>query len=251
MTREERVALEATRRLAPIALDVGGAVVMRYPEAPDVPMLTRVVGLGVERPATEADVDAVLEALGTGTSFYVAVAPDAEPEELPRWLEARGLEPGWGWMSFRRGLDVPATRPSPLRLDEVHTPEHAAAFARIVRIGFGLPEAVDPVLARAREEGWRCWLALDGDEPVSAAGMFVSEGAAYLSFAATLPGHRGRGAQSTLLAERIRVAGELGCDVVITETGELRDGHPSSSYRNLLQAGFEEVAVTANWLGRR
>ncbi|HUH14727.1 MAG TPA: GNAT family N-acetyltransferase [Gaiellaceae bacterium] len=251
MTREERVTLEATRRLAPVALDVGGAVVMRYPEAPDIPMLNRVVGLGVARPATEDDVDAVLEALGTGTSFYVAVAPEAEPEELPRWLEARGLEPGWGWMSFRRGIDVPETRPSPLRLEEVRTPEQTAAFARIVRIGFGLPETLDPALARAPEAGWRCWLALDGDEPVSTAGMLVSEGAAYLSFAATLSEHRGKGAQSLLLAERIRVAGELGCDVVTTETGELRDDRPSSSYRNLLRAGFEEVAVTANWLGRR
>ena len=54
--------------------------------------------------------------------------------------------------------------------------------------------------------GWLCWLALDGDEPASAAGMYVAEGAGYLGFAATLPEHRGKGAQSALLAERIRRA---------------------------------------------
>ena len=39
-----------------------------------------------------------------------------------------------------------------------------------------------------------------------------------------------------------------GCDVVVTETGERRDDLPSNSYRNILRAGFTEVAVRANWL---
>jgi len=251
VTREERVTLAAYRAVAPVVVEAGGTVVMRYPEAPDSAMLNRAVGLGAERPATEADVDAVLAAFGERVTFYVSVAPDAEPRELlPAWLHERGLEPGWGWMSFRRGLDVPETRATPLRPDEVRSPEQAAEFARIVRIGYDLPEATEAALSRVTESGWRCWLALDGDEPASAAGMFVSEGAAYLGFAATLPEHRGEGAQNVLLAERIRVAGELGCDVVLSETGELREDRPSSSYRNLLRTGFEEVVVTANWLGR-
>ena len=61
-------------------------------------------------------------------------------------------------------------------------------------------------------------------------------------------GRARQGAQGALLAARIRRARELGCEVVVTETGELRDGLPSNSYRNILRAGFEEVAVTANWL---
>ncbi len=81
----------------------------------------------------------------------------------------------------------------------------------------------------------------------------MSDGAGYLGFAATLADHRRKGAQSALLAARIRRARELGCDVVLTETGELRDDLPGNSYRNILRAGFEEVAVTENWLrpGRR
>jgi hypothetical protein len=49
---------------------------------------------------------------------------------------------------------------------------------------------------------------------------------------------------------RIRTAAELGCDIVITETGERRGDRPSNSYRNILRAGFTEHATTANWLGR-
>jgi len=222
---------------------------MRFPDAPETPMVNRAVGLGAARPATEADVDAVLAAFDEGVTYYVAISPSAQPAELPAWLSARGLEPGWGWMSFRRGIDVPERRPTSLALKVVETTEQAAAFARIVRNGYGLPEAVEAWLARAPAAGWRCWLALDGDEPGSAAAIYVAEGTAYLGFAATLPEHRGKGAQSALLAERIAHAAAVGCDVVLTETGERRDHLPSNSYRNILRAGFEEVAVTANWLG--
>ena len=248
MRRVERVLLGAYRCLAPEVEEVGSAVVMRWPQAPASSMLTRAVGLGVDRPASEEDVDAVLGALA-GTTFYVAVAPDAEPRQLPGWLQARGLVPGWGWMVFRRGLSDPPAARSGLRLEEVESREQAEAFARIACVGFELPSAVEPLLAAAPQAGWLCWLALDGDEPVSVAGMYVAEGAAYLSFAASLPEHRGKGGQSALMEARIRRAGELGCDVALTETGELRDGLPSNSYRNILRGGFEELAVTANWLG--
>ena len=111
-----------------------------------------------------------------------------------------------------------------------------------------LPPAIVPVCARAHEVGWDCWLAMEDDEPVAAAGVYVAESAAYLGFAATLPEHRGKGAQSALLSARIRRAGERGSETVLTETGELRDGLPGNSYRNIRRAGFGEVDVTANWL---
>lgn len=231
-------------------VDTGSALVMTVPDVPMVPMLNRVVGLGVERPATEDDVDAALAAVGPGVSFYVAVAPDAKPAELPAWLEARGLEPGWGWMVFRRGVDEPPVVESSIRLMPVEDGDAARTFARIARESYGLPPTSEPTLEATTTVGWRCWLALDGGEPIGAAGMYVSAGVGYLGIGATLPAHRGRGAQTALLAGRIREAGRLGCDIVVTETGERGEGRPSNSYRNILRAGFEEVAVTANWQGR-
>jgi len=65
---------------------------------------------------------------------------------------------------------------------------------------------------------------------------------------ATLPEHRAKGGQSALLAERIRHARAIGCDVLVTETGERREDLPSNSYRNIIRAGFTEVSVRANWL---
>src|SRR5919108_5143596 len=100
MSREARVALEAFRTLG-IASEAGGATVLRAPEAPGSPMVNRIIGLGSERPATEEDLDEALAAMGAGVTFYVSLAPSARPAELPEWLRARGLEPGWGWMAFR------------------------------------------------------------------------------------------------------------------------------------------------------
>ncbi len=125
--------------------------------------------------------------------------------------------------------------------------ENADAFGRIVATGYDLPDAAAAWVAVAHRHGWDCWLALDGEVPAAAAALYVSERVGYLSFAATLPEHRGKGGQSALLAARIRHARESGCDVLVTETGERREELPSNSYRNILRAGFEEVAVTANW----
>jgi GNAT superfamily N-acetyltransferase len=247
MSREERTAVAAYRCLYPDAVELGGVTVMRAAAAPESPLLNRIVGLGVEEPATEDLLDAALAAIGDDVACYVAVAPGARPAALPEWLRSRGLEPGWGWMWFRRGVDPLPTRASGLRLARVG-PAEATVFGRIVATGYGLPEVVVPWVARAHEVGWDCWLALDGDEPAAAAGVFLAEGVGYLGFAATLPEHRGKGGQGALLARRIRHARESGCDLVVTETGELREGHPSSSYRNILRAGFREVAVRANWL---
>jgi GNAT superfamily N-acetyltransferase len=249
MTREERVMLLASTACS-AATQAGGATVLRVPEAPESAMLNRVIGLGVDAPATEGDVDEALAAMGAGVTFYVAVAPRAQPAELSDWLRARGLEPGWGWMSFRRDVRPPAPAATTLRVVEADTAAHAEAFARVVRVSFELPEAVEPRFARLRDTGWRCWVALDGEEPAGAGALFMAEKVAYLSFGATLPAHRGKGAQSALLAARIHHAAELGCDIAITETGERRDDRPSSSYRNILRAGFTEDAVTAHWLGR-
>ena len=59
--------------------------------------------------------------------------------------------------------------------------------------------------------------------------------------------YRGRGAQSAILAARIEDARRQGCATVVTETGELEDDRPSSSYRNIVRAGFREAGVRPNY----
>ena len=250
MDELERIALAAYRPVyGPDAIDVAGATCLRAPYAPDSPMLNRVVGLGIDRPVAEAELDEALGAMDDST-FYVGVSPSSDPA-LDRLLEARGLEEGWGWMLFERApLPAPAVQ-TPLALDEV-TNDDADEWAAVVTAGYGLPEESATRLAAAPGSGgWTAFLARDGDEPAAAAAVWVDPPAAYFGFAATLPEHRGKGAQGALFAARIERALALGCTTLVTETGELRDGSPSSSYRNILRLGFEPRHVVANRLHRR
>jgi GNAT superfamily N-acetyltransferase len=77
--------------------------------------------------------------------------------------------------------------------------------------------------------------------------LFVHGDTAWLGLGATLPEARGRGSQSALLARRIALAGELGCSLCVTETGESVVGRPSTSHRNILRAGFREQYLRPNY----
>ena len=95
--------------------------------------------------------------------------------------------------------------------------------------------------------GWVIFVAYGGDTPCGAGALFIDGDTSWTGFAATIPAARGRGAQSAILAARIRAAAEAGCATITTETGVREEGRPSRSYRNLLRAGFEEVYERPNW----
>ena len=229
------------------APEVGGATLFKTEAAPDSAMLNRVVGLGLARRATESDLDAILAAM-RGVRYFVAVSPLAKPDAITSWLKERGLEPGWGWMQFSRGVD-----PVPAVTTELSTrrvgAESANDFASLVIEGFELPAVLHAWLRLVpTTPGWSVWLADDGGQAVGCGALFVDGELGYLGFGATSRAQRGRGSQSALLAARIRHARELGCRHVVTETGERQADRPSNSYRNILRAGFREEFVVANWL---
>jgi GNAT superfamily N-acetyltransferase len=254
MDRVERVSLSAFRSMHPEGVaELPGATALRMPAAHSSPMLNRIVGLGLDGLATEQQLDAAIAAM-SGLWYYVSVSPAARPAAaIGDWLGARGFAPSWGWMQFRRGVEAVRGAITSLTVHEIG-PERGIEFARVLRTTYGLPEALEPVTAALPgRPGWHCWLALDGNRPAGAAALHVSAEtsgprAGYLGLAGTLPEHRGKGAQSALLAIRIERARELGCDAVYTETGEQRPDRPSASYRNIVRSGFEELYVLPNWL---
>jgi GNAT superfamily N-acetyltransferase len=205
-----------------------------------------VVGLGVDGPVDEAQLDEALTAMGD-TSFYVAVSPTAAAS-LDALLEARGLEPGWGWMLFERGPSPAPSVETALQIVEVDAGT-LDAWATVVATAYGLPDDSLPWFAAIPgTTAWHAFLALDGDEPAAAAAVWIDEHAAYFGMAGTVPEHRGKGGQGALFAARIERALAAGCTTLVTETGELRDGSPSSSYRNIRRYGFEERFVVAHRL---
>jgi hypothetical protein len=80
---------------------------------------------------------------------------------------------------------------------------------------------------------------VDG-HPCAAASLLVIGDAAWMSWASVVPVDRGRGIQRALIADRARLAGELGCTVVAAWA--LAGAHSSA---NLDRSGFERIGQRA------
>jgi len=198
-------------------------------------VFNRVLDLG----STDALDD--IAAFYAGEPWWVSDTRGLGPE-----LEERGFVPDYGWMKFSRGVSPRQAR-SELDVRLVGR-EAADDFARVVLDGYDLPDWTAPLAASlVGRAGWSCYVAYAGREPAGAGALFVHEGTGWLGYAATRARFRGRGAQSAILAARIEDARRQGCTTVVTETGEAQQGRPSSSYRNILRAGFREAGVRANY----
>jgi GNAT superfamily N-acetyltransferase len=207
---------------------------------PDFAMFNRAMGLGLDEPATEELVDEALDFLES-TRSYVSLTPDAGPAELRGWLQARGLTPGYGWTKFVRPAADPPEGQTTLRVERV---ENGDAFGAAAAGGFEVPDLFrDWLAALPARDSWHCFVAFAGAEPAGAGALYVTGKIGWLGIGATVPEHRGKGAQSALIAKRIEAATELGCEVVVSETGKPINGQAGPSYRNLLRAGLEPVYV--------
>jgi GNAT superfamily N-acetyltransferase len=196
-------------------------------------MFNRVLDLTSTEPLDE------IAAFYGGEPWWVSDSHGLGPE-----LEQRGFTKDYGWMKFSRGVS-PREAHSDLDVRLADQPED---FANVVGEAYGMPESVAPIASRVvGRPGGFCYVAAAGNEPAGAGALFVHEGVGWLGYAATRERFRGRGAQSAILATRIEAARQQGCRTVITETGELAEGRPSASYRNIVRAGFREAGVRANF----
>jgi hypothetical protein len=209
-------------------------------------LFNHAMGLGATTHASGGDLEAIERFYADlGCSFYVWAGPDLPPAVRDR-LEERGYVADYAWVKFHRpasGAGAGATELSVARIGRAD----AEAFGAVIAESFGFaPWLGDWLAALPGRPGWHCWLATADGEPAAAGTLFVLGDCAWVALGSTLTAYRGRGAQSTLFAERIRAADELGCSLVVTETGAVEQGRPSGSYRNILRAGFEQAYVRAN-----
>jgi GNAT superfamily N-acetyltransferase len=237
----ERAELEAFRDWVAAAPDGavesaqhGSALALRSDAFP-TRELNRIVGL-----YDIAELDA-LAPFYSGSSFCVSLDPAAGLDDE---LLARGFAADYAWQKFARGLE-PVEARTDLRVADAETP---ADFGQAFANGYGLPSALaDFAAAVVGRTGWHCFVAYDGRTAVGAGALFESGDAGWLGAAASVPSHRGRGAQSAMLAARVERARERGLSVLITETGMPRDGRPGASYRNIVKSGFEPTYVRPNY----
>ncbi len=223
-------------------------------DAPEVRTLNLVLGAEGPDGAAEGFLDQAIEwAREHGASAFALLSPDRPGTAAAEAaLAAAGFERGVAWMRFVRDAHPPRFAVA----DDVEVVEidgtDDSPFATIAALGFGLPAWAASLLAAVPSlPDWRCYLAKVDGEPQACAAMLLDGDVAEFGIAATLEGGRRRGCQLALLRRRIEDAAAGGARTLFVETGERVPGRPSSSYANILRAGFEEAYLCQGWSDAR
>ncbi len=222
-------------------LDLGGAAAFSIGAHPKLLLFNRVLGM-----QDETEVPKLEEWFGSRRcTFAVSVRPGAD---LERALVARGYRQERAFMKFRRGVEQSRERETSLRIERVDR-QRAEDYGTVVATVFGMASPLDRWFAAlCTRVGWACFGAFDGDRLVGTGAVHFAGGFGWVGTAGTLPDARGRGAQSALLAARIRAAADAGARVLATETVDRVDGAAGPSFRNVLRAGFEEAYIQRWWI---
>lgn len=253
---EQQALMDLNRALAGKAVTLGrasralgGAYVSAFAAlAPTAITVNRTIGLGLDEPATEEMVDAVLATYAGAEidRYFVHLHPAAAPGELGDWLKTRGLVPARAWVKFTRGRERPPPAPTRLELRRAG-PGDAAALGRIAADAFDLGEAGRLVLrAVIGRPNWHVFMTAYDGVAAGCGALYVEDGIGWLDWGATAPDYRGLNGQSALLRQRIVHALDLDCRLLASCTGEEVPGEPQISYRNLTRQGFTPAYTRRN-----
>jgi|SRR5580693_8279219 GNAT superfamily N-acetyltransferase len=237
---------EARRRLFPECgscwMECAGAQVVF--DGVDSPV-TQTFGLGIFEDLTDASLDTIERFfLDRGAHVDHEVSPLAGVAAIGL-LCARHYRPIEISSVMVRTVENPP--PSEINV-RVARPEEAELWAEISARGWTHDHPEFKALGKqfgavafAREHG-PCFLAeLDG-QPGAAGSLWIHDGVALFSGAATVPEMRRRGLQSALLQERMRYAFDHGCDLamMVAEAG-------GESQRNAERKGFRIAYTRTKW----
>jgi GNAT superfamily N-acetyltransferase len=227
-------------------------VVVTDPGAPDVWDLNY-ARVDVARPVRVEEIEdellPALRAAGVTVEHVVSLAPEAHGT-LFETLQARGHGSGWDVVLERIGERGPV---SDVDVEELSMgDELTSAFGDLLREGFEVqPEAaIGQLVAFSRDvldpAGGRWFGVRDPDGHVAAMGSMIPlEGVAYVDDVATLPGSRGRGFASAVVARILDAADAAGAGRVylLADPGAPR---VIAMYERL---GFREVGRLASTRG--
>jgi ribosomal protein S18 acetylase RimI-like enzyme len=207
--------------------------------------VSRAAGLGMSGPVSAADVEALEDFYRSrGTDARVLVSPFAD-ESLFEHLGARGFQLVELATVLVRRIDLADRAPSPgLRPPHAVVVRRAAladasAWVHASLSGFA-PPGEGPALDRApifeaafEDPDIAYFTGTVAGVVAGAAALHVHGPTAYFFAASTLAAFRGRGVQGALIAARLALAAEAGCDLGYTVTAA-----GGASQRNFERAGF-------------
>lgn len=230
-------------------MTVGSATAMVMAEV-DVLAFNRVVGLGADGPIDDAlldDIISIYERAGVGR-FFIQLSPVALQTSLSDLLIDRGFVHHNNWVKLHRRLKPIEPIETILRVEEISA-DQAELFGRIVVDNFEWPrQLVASIAGTVDRRNWRHYMAFDGDRPVATGAMYIKNEYGWIDLAATLENYRGRGAQASILTQRIYDASRAGCRWLVAETAEETPDRSVPSYRNMVRYGFEVAYIRPNYL---
>lgn len=253
---ERQALIDLNRALAGKAVSLGrasratgGAYVSAFGALPaSAIVVNRTIGLGLDQPADDASIDAVLETYKeAGVSrYFVHLHPEAEPRDLGDRLKAKGLAPARAWVKFSRGRERSPAAATKLEVRSA-TAADAPALGRIAAAAFDLGPAGEAVITSlVGRPNWHVFMSAWEGQPAGCGALYVEDDIAWLDWGATSPNYRGLNGQSALLRHRITHALDLGCRLLASCTGDEVPGEPQVAYRNLTKMGFNPAYTRRN-----
>lgn len=237
-------------RYAPELLDVGGVTLTRCLPIPFI-HFNCALDVGVATPATERTLEGVHAAYaGAGIArYFVLHNPLAQPADLPRWLDARGLRPRGGWDRVWRPREsraqLPATGPNVSFVE----PSAADEWARFLSDVYGLPTA--PWLAQlAGRPGWRHAVLRENGRIVAARSSFTHAGWTWLGVEAPVPGVMTAkyDADFTLVAALVHDALASGAECVVADIEAPHPSRATPAYAGWAVLGFDVAYHRTSYL---
>ena len=205
-----------------------------------------VKNIGVDGPATEAQVDALLAHYRAASILrpWFYTSPHAEPSRLRCWLEARGLQYQSGWERIFRGATPLAAEPlfpaDDLAVEEV-MPETAPEWAAFIDGQYRLPTA-PWLMALVGRKGWRHYMLKRDGAVAAVRSLFIGDdGTAWSGIDAPVPGIMAPSFDlDAMLGERlVRDGIAAGAKLFVADIEAPRPERDGPAYRNYARLGFK------------
>lgn len=259
--RQERHFWLELWRAAPVeAIEEDGVEMRRYGPvqatvliaAPRKPQVNLVLGSGEPGAVSDGHLAEALDWIESlGIDCRIPIRPGFEESEAAEDLLAlRGYHRAAHLVRFVRDCSAPGF-PDPPGIEVDEWTEETEGFSDYFEDGFELDFPGSCFFgALPGRLSWRCYVAVDEKEGgAGAALMMMHPETAQLAFATTMDSVRGRGVHMALLRRRIIDAAATGRSKLFADTEEPVDDldGPSRGARNLLRAGFKQLAARPVW----